>query len=88
MTNAHRRLKHAVWGVAAMLVMLSCAMPARADGKLIRPRNYQGSLEENSQEAIIIFHSSDQPDGAFEELIPSCAKRGAAPSSFWLRLAS
>ena len=40
-----------------------------ADGKLFAPRDYQGSLEEQSQEAIIVFSQGDEKTSAVEDLI-------------------
>ena len=60
-------------------VCLLGALPASmvlADGKVFAPRSYKGSIEERSQEAIIIFHRGqkgprNEPlrDGALEHLI-------------------
>ena len=61
--------------VLALLVMagslaVSYATPsARADGKLVPPRDYPGSLEEHAQEAIIIFHGQQGEKPAVEDLI-------------------
>jgi hypothetical protein len=43
--------------------------PVSADGMVVRPRNYKGSLEERAQEAIIIFTDSKEAGGAVEDLI-------------------
>lgn len=55
-----------------------------ADGKVIPPRNYSGSLEERSQEALIIFHSSDQPAQAKEDLILKIQVEGRASQFAWI----
>jgi len=55
---------------AASLALLSGAVRhSFADGRIMPPRDYQGSLEELSQEALIIFQDSDLPGGATEDLI-------------------
>src|SRR5438093_11123090 len=53
-----------------------------ADGKIMPPRNYKGSLEELSQEAIIIFHGSEKPGDAVEDLILKISVQGADTKSF------
>jgi len=73
--------------VAATAAMTFAALPSvLADGKLMPPRDYRGSLEERSQEAIIIFQGSDRPGGATEDLILKIAvtRRGEelAPETF------
>lgn len=55
-----------------------------ADGKVIRPRNYKGSLEEKAQEAIIVFHGSDQQGQASEDLILKIRVEGAASDFAWV----
>jgi hypothetical protein len=46
--------------LVVLTIILASLRPATtwADGKLVKPRNYQGSLEEKAQEAIIIFEGS------------------------------
>ena len=51
---------------------------AMADGKVIPPRDYKGSLEERAQEAVIIFHGSDRRGGASEDLILKIRVEGDA----------
>ena len=55
--------------VLALLLLPVVNRRAIADGLVVPPRNYQGSLEELAQEAIIIFHSSQEPGEATEDLI-------------------
>jgi hypothetical protein len=54
-------------------VLLSAALPAataRADGKAFAPRAYRGSVEERSQEAVILFSHGPKGDGpAVEDVI-------------------
>ena len=62
-------------GAVAALVVVVAGLwsaqrePASADGRVMPPRTYRGSLEELSQEAVIIFHDSEQPGAAVEDLI-------------------
>ncbi len=65
---------------------LACAASRAvfADGKVVPPRNYKGSLEEKSQEAIIIFHSSTKPGNAMEDLILKIRVEGAADNFAWV----
>jgi hypothetical protein len=60
-----------------------CAL-ALADGKLQPPRDYRGSLEELSQEAIIIFHGADEPGEATEDLILKIGVRGDVSQFAWI----
>ncbi len=72
---------------AALCVLLSCSAlltPAWADGKLIAPRDYKGSLEEKGQEAIIIFHSSEEKGKATEDLILKISVVGNAKRFAWV----
>jgi len=54
-----------VWGAIALGL---CAADVLADGMVVAPSMYkgvpyEGSVEERSQEAILIFHTSTQPGG-------------------------
>lgn len=62
-------------GIAA--VGLVARKPALADGKVFAPAHYDGSIEERSQEAIIIFSAGEEPGGAVEDLILKISVRGA-----------
>ena len=55
-----------------------------ADGKVIPPRSYQGSLEEKAQEAIIIFQASEIPGEASEDLILKIQVVGNAREFAWV----
>lgn len=48
------------------------------------PRDYQGSLEERAQEALIIFHSSEKPGQATEDLILKIQVEGRASQFAWI----
>ena len=54
------------------------ALPATGDGKVVPPRDYSGSIEEQAQEAIVIFHSSDTQGQAVEDLILKIRVQGDA----------
>lgn len=55
-----------------------------ADGKLVKPRDYQGSLEEKAQEAIIIFNGSEQAGESTEDLILKIRVTGQADEFAWI----
>jgi hypothetical protein len=57
---------------------------ALADGRVFRPRSYQGSLEEQSQEAIIIFHASGVKGDAAEDLILKLSVKGQTDHFAWV----
>jgi len=54
------------------------------DGKLMPPRDYTGSLEERAQEALIIFHSSQEKGGATEDLILKVGVVGSTRVFAWV----
>jgi hypothetical protein len=60
------------------LALLLAAPSARGDGRVFRPRDYKGSLEERSQEAIIIFNTSEAEGGSSEDLILKIEVAGRA----------
>jgi len=45
----------------AVLLTFLIAQQVSADGLVVRPIAYEGSLNERSQEAIIIFHKGHKP---------------------------
>ena len=55
-----------------------------ADGKVVPPRDYKGSLEEKAQEAIIIFNSSSEPGEATEDLILKIKVQGEVDQFAWI----
>lgn len=57
---------------------------AWADGKVVPPRNYKGSLEEKAQEAMIVFHGSDKPGEATQDLILKIRVEGDAGRFAWI----
>jgi len=60
------------------------APPLHADGKVFPPRNYKGSLEEQAQEAIIIFQGSETPGESTEDLILKITVRGEVENFAWV----
>lgn len=65
----------------ALLLLPSVAL---ADGRVFRPRNYEGSLEEQSQEGIILFHASDVKGDAVEDLILKVSVKGDTDHFAWV----
>jgi hypothetical protein len=63
------------------LVWTSCVW---ADGKVVRPRDYHGSLEELAQEAIIIFQPGTEQQSAVEDLILKISVTGATNQFAWV----
>jgi hypothetical protein len=70
------------WGIIAALA--SGGSTALADGKVISPRDYAGSLEELAQEAIIIFRGSETPGEATEDLILKIRVQGELDQFAWV----
>lgn len=68
---------------AVLIVLLACG-PAWADGKVIRPRQYQGSLEEYSQEAILIYTAGEDEEPAAQDLILKIAVKGQTDRFAWV----
>ena len=58
--------------------------PLSADGMILPPAKYHGSLEERSQEAIIIFNSSPPHREAAEDLILKIRVQGAVSQFAWI----
>ena len=67
-------------------VFLTClaAQQTVADGLVVRPIAYEGSLNERSQEAIIIFHKGDQPGEATQDLILKISVQGDVDQFGWV----
>jgi hypothetical protein len=70
--------------VLTVAVVWLAASPAWADGKMFVPRDYKGSVEERSQEAVLIFHGSETPGGAIEDLILKVSVHGEADRFAWV----
>lgn len=68
----------------ALILFANSPRELRADGKLIKPRNYKGSLEEKAQEAIIIFNGSENEGESSEDLILKIQVVGQADEFAWV----
>jgi len=68
------------------LILLLAVIPSLvlADGKVMPPRNYTGSLEERSQEAIIIFTPGTKTKSAIEDLIIKIQVEGKVDNFAWV----
>ena len=69
--------------VAVLLTPLTVRQVA-ADGLVFRPVAYEGSLNERSQEAIIIFHKGDTPGEAKQDLILKISVQGDVDQFGWV----
>ena len=70
--------------ITATLFLHQTCQICRSDGLVIKKRDYHGSLEEASQEAVIIFRPSDQTGQAVQDLILSIEVRGNASEFAWV----
>ena len=57
---------------------------ALADGKVVAPRDYKGSLEERAQEAIIIFNGAGTSGEATEDVILKIRVEGHVEKFAWI----
>lgn len=71
-------------GTALAWLAQSSLKNARADGFVVAPKDYHGSLEERAQEAIILFHAGDRTRPAAEDLILKIKVEGSADSFAWV----
>ena len=73
-------------GIVLIVALLAVggASRVRADGLVLPPRDYQGSLEERAQEAILIFHPGDATRPATEDLILKVKVEGSADKFAWV----
>jgi hypothetical protein len=76
-----RYLPQLICFVASLLGHFSALL---ADGKVIRPRDYHGSLEERSQEAIILFQPGSASISAVEDLIIKISVTGNTDQFAWV----
>src|SRR4051794_35898977 len=87
MVATGRRVRAGRFGVGAALIVitLSWLSPrARADGMLVAPKDYAGSLEEKAQEAILIFQPGDATHKATEDLILKIRVQGEVAQFAWV----
>ena len=60
---------HYCFVLLVILINFHAPRKSFADGKVVRPINYKGSLEELSQEAIIVFNGSNESNTASQDLV-------------------
>lgn len=70
--------------LAVLCTLALVAGPVLADGKVVKPRNYNGSLEEKAQEAIIIFTEGEGEKSAVEQLILKIQVAGEVDNFAWV----
>jgi hypothetical protein len=70
--------------LAGLLAATTAVAPARADGLVVPPRAYEGSLAERAQEALILFHPGDEGREATEDLILKIRVEGDARDFAWV----
>lgn len=82
----HRSYRSAAWLTAGFAVLLIATSSPEifADGKVVKPRDYDGSLEEQAQEAIIIFEGSETKGEASEDLILKIRVEGKTDEFAWV----
>ena len=68
----------------ALLLLFAVPASALADGKVMPPRNYTGSLEEKAQEAIIIFTPGTAEKSAVQDLIIKIQVEGKVDDFAWV----
>lgn len=79
------RIHLRAWFILPAIVMLIFPIGILlADGLVIKPRNYKGSLEEKAQEAIIIFQGGSTRGEAVEDLILKIHVDGEAENFAWV----
>lgn len=81
------RLRHLVpFAASLMAAVFVCLTPGPllGDGLLKASATYEGSLEERSQEAIIIFRMSRIPGEAMEDLILKITVQGETDDFAWI----
>ena len=74
-------MKTLIYALAQLFILQSIAF---ADGKVIPPREYAGSLEEKSQEAIIVFTPGTAGESAIEDLILKIEVEGKVDEFAWV----
>ena len=84
MWKTSRHLKRSLGRALAATCVLLATSEAVGDGFLAKSARYGGSLEERSQEAIIIFESSSVRKKAVEDLILKITVEGDAEEFAWV----
>lgn len=70
--------------LALGVILLSSSQPIRGDGIVRPPIDYKGSLNERSQEAIIVFREGEDGKSAREDLIIKIRVEGDASNFAWI----
>mgnify|MGYP001825244201 CR=1 FL=1 len=68
----------------ATAVLLSSILPLHADGLVVKPRSYEGSLEERAQSAMIVFTPGTEKKSAVQELILKIRVEGDTEEFAWV----
>ncbi len=76
--------RNAVFTLISIWAFLLSPALLNADGKVIRPRDYHGSLEERAQEAIIVFQPGSDGVSAVEDLILKISVTGNTDHFAWV----
>lgn len=88
MTNLYRQRYSSYEALPALAIILFSAVfvtSLHADGKVFAPRTYKGSLEERSQEAIIIFTNDPSEErSGFEHVILKITVEGGVDNFAWV----
>lgn len=69
---------------ASILIFFANQLSLLADGKVMAPRDYTGSLEEKAQEAIIVFTPGSEGQNAVEDLIIKIQVEGKVDDFAWV----
>lgn len=85
----HRTKSASLLFLSAVVNLFLLPSAVQADGfgrppKLYKGQPYSGSIEERSQEAIIIFHSGEKPGDAREDMILKISVEGDVDQFAWL----
>ncbi len=70
--------------LAAVFLPVAAENSLQADGLVVKKRSYEGSLEERSQEAVIIFRPAAEAGTAVQDLILSIQVEGSASEFGWV----
>ncbi len=70
--------------IAPLLLLIALPASVRADGKVMPPRNYTGSLEEKAQEAIIVFTPGTSEKSAVQDMIIKIEVEGKVDDFAWV----
>jgi hypothetical protein len=77
-------MRKLIFALLVILAVLLGQVSLHADGKVVRPRDYHGSLEESAQEAIILFEPGSEGVSAVEDLILKISVTGNTNHFAWI----